>query len=125
MSSLINKDSTGTEKDIVLSPFGTLTSSTSINGIPFPEMTNLEETIPVKLDIIHQFMALELSKCITMKSCDLNVISMYLARGRDEELEKQLMSLLEIYKAGPQNIDVHSVLEASIMSHITKKMNGY
>jgi hypothetical protein len=125
MSSLINKDTTGTEKDIVMFPFGALTRSSSINAIPFPEMTNLEETIPIEPDIIHQFMALEPKNCITMKSSDLNVISMYLARGRDEELEKQLMSLLEIYKAGPQKIDVHSVLEASIMSHITKKMNGY
>lgn len=114
----------GTENDIHAFPFGT--ASNSINGIPFPEMTSLEREIPVDInsDIIHQFMALDPQNCITMKDDYRNVISMYLARGRDEELQKLLSSLLEIYRSRTQQTEESKKLEASIMNHITTKMNG-
>ena len=77
-------------------------------------------------DIIREFLYLEPAKYTTMEDDDRNFISMYLAGTPDEDLETLLKKLLNVYKAGIQNMDVDAQeeLEASIKNHVTNKMNG-
>ena len=80
----------------------------------------------VDKDIMLEFLYLEPPKYITMENDYRNFISKYFERGPDEELETLLKKLLNVYKAGIQNMDVdaQAQLEASIKNHIETKMNG-